>query len=68
MYTSAEKEHSLVWWAGIANHYWFVNHELGVAAMIQAQLFPFNDSQISGLFFGEINNAIQQHVMGAASV
>lgn len=67
MYTNAEKEHSLVYWAGIANHFWLINHELGIAAMIQAQVFPFNDPQIVGLFFGEINDAIQHHVMASMS-
>ncbi|KAF5375117.1 hypothetical protein D9758_000027 [Tetrapyrgos nigripes] len=35
-----------VWWAGIANHYWFLDNETGVCGMIQCQVLPFFDPYI----------------------
>jgi len=34
------------WWAGIANLYWWVDRERGVAGMIASQVLPFGDPKV----------------------
>jgi hypothetical protein len=34
------------WWAGLANCYWWVDRERGVAGVIGAQVLPFADPKV----------------------
>jgi hypothetical protein len=35
-----------VWWAGIANLFWWCDRENGVAGMIASQIMPFGDLDV----------------------
>ncbi|KAL8283280.1 hypothetical protein RQP46_005690 [Phenoliferia psychrophenolica] len=51
-----------VWWAGIANNYWWIDHEDGTCGMIQCQLGPFGDPAVIGLWVGleaEVHKTVQ---------
>ncbi|THU91638.1 beta-lactamase/transpeptidase-like protein [Dendrothele bispora CBS 962.96] len=51
-----------VWWAGIANNYWFLDNENGVCGMIQTQILPFFDPYVVPLFFMQIEPELHQAV------
>ncbi|KAF2275954.1 beta-lactamase/transpeptidase-like protein [Westerdykella ornata] len=36
------------WWAGLANLFWWVDREKGVAGMIASQVLPFGDPKVVG--------------------
>lgn len=36
------------WWAGIANLFYWVDREKGVAGMIASQILPFGDPHVMG--------------------
>jgi len=40
------------WWAGIANLFYWVDREKGVAGMIASQILPFGDQHVMGAWFG----------------
>ncbi|GAB7338456.1 hypothetical protein MBLNU457_4740t1 [Dothideomycetes sp. NU457] len=40
------------WWAGIANLFYWVDREKGVAGMIASQMLPFGDQHVMGAWFG----------------
>lgn len=39
------------WWAGIANLFYWVDREKGVAGMIASQILPFGDMNVMGQWF-----------------
>jgi len=39
------------WWAGIANLFYWVDREKGVAGMIASQVLPFGDLNVLGAWF-----------------
>lgn len=39
------------WWAGIANLFYWVDREKGVAGMIASQVMPFGDLNVMGQWF-----------------
>ncbi|KAF2476617.1 beta-lactamase/transpeptidase-like protein [Lindgomyces ingoldianus] len=40
------------WWAGIANLFWWVDREKGVAGIVAGQVLPFGDGKIISAWFG----------------
>lgn len=36
--------------AGLANLFWWVDREKGVAGMIASQILPFNDAEVGGVW------------------
>jgi CubicO group peptidase (beta-lactamase class C family) len=40
------------WWAGLANLFWFLDREKGVAGIVATQILPFGDAQAMGLWAG----------------
>ncbi|KAF5364594.1 hypothetical protein D9758_005585 [Tetrapyrgos nigripes] len=54
-----------VWWAGLANVYWFLDNESGVCGMIQSQILPFYDPHVLPLFFMQIEPELHKAVKGA---
>lgn len=38
--------------AGLANLFWWVDREKGVAGMIGTQILPFGDAEVAGLWVG----------------
>jgi len=45
------------WWAGIANLFYWVDRERGVAGMIASQVLPFGDMNVMGAW-GEAEGAV----------
>ncbi|KAH9997687.1 beta-lactamase/transpeptidase-like protein [Xylariaceae sp. FL0662B] len=41
-----------VWWAGLANCFWWCDRETGVAGMVCTQILPFVDAQVLGMWAG----------------
>ncbi|KAJ5454926.1 Beta-lactamase [Penicillium desertorum] len=35
-----------VWWAGLANLYWWVDHEKGLGGLVASQILPFGDAEV----------------------
>lgn len=40
------------WWAGLANLFWWVDREKGVAGLIASQVLPFGDGKVFGAWAG----------------
>ena len=40
------------WWAGLANSYWWVDREKGVAGVIGSQVLPFGDGKVVPAWVG----------------
>lgn len=55
------------WWAGIANHYYFVDRSDNTCGMIQAQVFPFFDLKIVAPFFFEFEPMIHEEIKSKSS-
>jgi hypothetical protein len=43
---------STVHWAGLANLWWWVDRERGVAGLVATQILPFVDANVLGLWGG----------------
>lgn len=56
-----------VWWAGLANLFWWVDRENGVAGMIAGQVLPFGDAKIMGAWAG-VESAIYEDLKVKAKV
>ena len=39
--TSTGRHKNSVWWAGIANCYWWLDHDTGIGGILVAQVLPF---------------------------
>ena len=39
--TSTGRHENSVWWAGITNCYWWLDHDTGIGGIIVAQVLPF---------------------------
>lgn len=51
-------------WAGLANLFWWVDHENGVGGMICSQVLPFGDQAVMGAWIG-MEATIYQTLKGA---
>ncbi|KAF2752201.1 beta-lactamase [Sporormia fimetaria CBS 119925] len=51
------------WWAGLANLFWWVDREKGVAGMIASQVLPFGDPKVVGTWV-EVERAVYEGLEG----
>ena len=57
---------STVWWAGLANLFWWADRENGVGGMVCSQILPFGDPNVMGLW-GQVEATVYQGLKAASS-
>ncbi|KAH6678871.1 beta-lactamase family protein [Plectosphaerella plurivora] len=57
--TATGRSKSSVHWAGLANLWWWVDRDKGIAGMVATQILPFGDSKVLGLW-GDVEAAVYE--------